>query len=285
MNSPLLPRLKNAGRARKIPGAGAVLAPALFTPGCYNAGGAVMNESPNDRENLQKFERWSESPAGEFALCQRRALAEQLIAGWSRRGRSILEVGCGSGYFLEAFWEAGLDISGLDSSPEHLNMARQRLGGHVDLVLGQPEHLPFDKEEFDYVAVLSPLGFSADPDLVLREAFQVAKRGVLIGFYNKHSLHRLSCFYHPENCSFHALHWQSCVRMLALAKRSSGGLRGSLRSTLLGPPGTWEKGGLWRKINSSILPTPFGAYVALRVDLAPGRCVTPLCLSTPVTAG
>lgn len=243
-----------------------------------------MTEMPDDHDNLLKFESWAVSPAGEFALSQRRALVEQLIAGWSRRGRSLLEVGCGSGYFLEAFWEAGLDITGLDSSPECLDRARQRLGGHVDLVLGQPDHLPFDQEEFDYVAVLSPLGFAADPDRVLREAFQVAKHGVLVGFYNKHSLHRLSCFYNRAACSFHALHWQSCLHMLALVKRSSCGLRGSLRSTLLGPPGTWDKGGLWKKINSSILPTPFGAYVALRVDLTPGRCLTPLCLSTPITA-
>lgn len=99
------------------------------------------------------------------------------------RGRSILEVGCGSGYFLEAFWEAGLDIYGLDPSPEHLALARQlRLGGKVDLALGQPDHLPFGKEDFDYVAVLNPLGFAADPEAILHEAFQVAKHGVLIRF-------------------------------------------------------------------------------------------------------
>lgn len=237
-----------------------------------------MNSSPDDHENLLKFETWAASKAGDFALCRKRALVEQLIAGWSRRGRSILEVGCGSGYFLEAFWEAGLDIYGLDPSQEHLALARQRLGGKVDLALGQPDHLPFGKEEFDYVAVLNPLGFSADPEIILHEAFQVAKHGVLIGFFNKHSLHRLSCFYNRGSCSFHALHWHSCLRVLALVKRISGGLRGSLRATLFGPPHTWDRGGLWKKINAPVLPIPFGAYVALRVDLSPGHPVTPLYL-------
>ena len=245
-----------------------------------------MFNSPDDHEDYREFERWVKTDAGEFAVEQKRALVEQLIAGWTRRGHNILEVGCGVGYLLEAFWEAGLDISGLDASQLHLDKARERLGNRVDLVLGEPEHLPFDDEEFDYVAVLNPLGFTADPEPILREAFQVARKGVVFGFFNKYSMHRLSCFYNRKNCSFHALYWHSCVRMLSLVKQISGGLRGSIRSTLFGPPGSWgSEKRVWRKVNGAILPTPFGAYVALRVDLTRRPGVRPLYLTTRAPVG
>ena len=74
--------------------------------------------------------------------------------------------------------------------------------------------------------------------------------------------------------------------MLSLVKKISGGLRGSIRSTLFGPPGTWgNEKKLWRKINGAILPTPFGAYVALRVDLARRPGVKPLYLTTRAPVG
>lgn len=70
--------------------------------------------------------------------------------------------------------------------------------------------------------------------------------------------------------------------MLSLVKRISGGLRGSLRATL-GPPHTWDRGGLWKKINAPILPIPFGAYVALRVGSTPGHRAAPLYLPSNPT--
>lgn len=244
-----------------------------------------MFSSPDNHENYRDFESWVKSGAGEFAVEQKRALVEQLIAGWPRRGRNILEVGCGVGYLLETFWEAGLDISGLDAVQEHLDKARQSLGDRADLMLGQPDHLPFDQEEFDYVAVLNPLSFAAEPEPILREAFRVARKGVIFGFFNKYSLHRLSCACRRETCPFHVLQWYSCVRMLGLVRRISGGLRGSIRSTLFGPPATWDKDGLWKRINGGILPTPFGAYVALRVDLERRPGVKPLYLTARASVG
>ena len=244
-----------------------------------------MFNSPDNHEDYRNFESWVKSGAGEFAVEQKRALVEQLIAGWPRRGRNILEVGCGVGYLLETFWEAGLDISGLDAVQEHLDKARQSLGDRADLMLGQPDHLPFDQEEFDYVAVLNPLSFATEPEPILREAFRVARKGVIFGFFNKYSLHRISCACRREACPFQVLQWYSCVRMLTLVRRISGGLRGSIRSTLFGPPATWNKGCVWKKINGAVLPVPFGAYMALRVDLERRPGVKPLYLPARAPLG
>ena len=242
-----------------------------------------MFSLPTDQDYAEAYENWINSPAGAFVLGQTRNLAGQLIAGWPRRGHSLLEIGCGHGFLLESFWEAGLDVTGLDNNPERLEQARIRLGGRADLQLGPLDHIPFDKDAFDYVAVLNPLSYTEKPAAILNEAFGVARKGVIFGFFNKHSLYRFYCLINSCSCNFRVMHWHSCLSMLALVKRATGGLHGSMRSTLFGPPGSWSKNGFWKGPNKTISPVPLGAYVAVRVDLDPALGVTPLYLSTRAT--
>jgi ubiquinone/menaquinone biosynthesis C-methylase UbiE len=65
-------------------------------------------------------------------------------------GNRILEVGCGTGRVLTAFLEAGYEIDGLDTSPEMLHIARQKLGaylrsGRLRLHYGALDEVPFDQ--------------------------------------------------------------------------------------------------------------------------------------------
>jgi SAM-dependent methyltransferase len=53
------------------------------------------------------YERWFETPAGRFALEQERRLLEGVVAGWPRRCKTLLEVGCGTGIFLELLYHTG----------------------------------------------------------------------------------------------------------------------------------------------------------------------------------
>ena len=51
-----------------------------------------------------------------------------------RRPQSVLEPGCGSGRMLDAFARRGVQVVGLDVSPQMLEVARRRLGDRADLV-------------------------------------------------------------------------------------------------------------------------------------------------------
>jgi SAM-dependent methyltransferase len=50
------------------------------------------------------------------------------------RPASVLEPGCGSGRMLEAFADRGIDVAGIDRSPEMLELARRRLTGRGTVV-------------------------------------------------------------------------------------------------------------------------------------------------------
>jgi len=100
----------------------------------------------------------------------------------------VLEVGCGSGLFLEWFRSQGHMVAGIEPSSPSLEFARRRLGPKVPLIQGFAENLPYEDNEFDTVALITSLEFVDDPYLSLKEAFRVARGNVLLGVLNKYSM-------------------------------------------------------------------------------------------------
>ncbi|HVF59749.1 MAG TPA: class I SAM-dependent methyltransferase [Thermoanaerobaculia bacterium] len=65
----------------------------------------------------------------------------------------LLDIGCGTGVFLEAAIAAGIDGYGVDASPEMIDVARQRVGGHRVRVQRMQEIS--DEDSYDVVCSLS----------------------------------------------------------------------------------------------------------------------------------
>jgi SAM-dependent methyltransferase len=51
-----------------------------------------------------------------------------------RTPQSVVEPGCGSGRMLDAFARRGVEVVGLDLSPEMVELARARLGEHAEVI-------------------------------------------------------------------------------------------------------------------------------------------------------
>ncbi len=67
------------------------------------------------------------------------------------RGMRVLDVGCGTGLQLQRYAAAGCDVAGVDLSPAMLKRARERLGEHAVLLLGDARRLPYTDASFDLV--------------------------------------------------------------------------------------------------------------------------------------
>jgi len=183
------------------------------------------------------------------------------------------------GRFLEMFWEAGFDVTGLDSAPFMLKKARERLGPHASFNLGKAEHLPFDDKEFDFVALLTVLEFCSEPARALLEAVRVARKGIIVSFLNRYS------FYYLEEVkakakakagSLSQAHWFTCREMRRLLSSCVGLKPFQGRSVLPGPKWSWRNAPPWRWINGIVYPLGLGAYCAMRVDLVGEKAMTPL---------
>ncbi len=221
-------------------------------------------------ENADEYDRWFTTPEGRFALEQERMLIQHLVSGWPRRRQSLLEIGCGTGIFLDMFWEYGFDIYGIDSSPDMLKKAREKLGGRADLHLGSAESLPFDDNEFDFAAMITLLEFCRDQGQVLAEAGRVARKGLLICFLNKNSLyhisHKLLRLWRKDKLLVRA-RWHSYREVRSLVQENLGNKNTYARSVLLGTRILWRDKHIARALNRMLWPPVVGAFTGMRVDL------------------
>lgn len=87
-------------------------------------------------------------------------------------GTRVLDVGCGSGEFLQLLTDLGANAVGVDPAPRMVELARAS-GGEV-LEAGF-EALPFPDDDFDVATAVNALQFADDPSAALREVARVVR--------------------------------------------------------------------------------------------------------------
>ena len=94
-----------------------------------------------------------------------------------KKGMKMLEVGCGRGEFLENFHKLGLNVFGLDISPEAKSFKEEF---NIKICDVENERLPFDDNTFDIVYSKSFIEHLYYPERYLREAHRVLKPNGLL---------------------------------------------------------------------------------------------------------
>ena len=203
-----------------------------------------------------------------------------MMSRWPRRGRSLLDVGCGTGILSEFLWQGGFDLSCLDQSQAMLDYAQARLGKRADAYLGLAEQLPFDDRSFDYVTLLGVLEELDDPFPAIQEAFRVAARGVAFGFLNACSLARLEQSLGLKDRPSLACkpRWLGLPTLCGILRLAWAEGKPRFGTVVLGPSRTWQNSRLCALINSLRLPLPLGACALLCVTREQGLPLTGLPL-------
>jgi SAM-dependent methyltransferase len=126
-------------------------------------------------DRAEQIWNW-DSPAGrERARRRARLYVEHARLG---PGRLALEVGCGTGLFLDQVARSGATVRALDLSTHLLARARSRVAARANVALqcGNAEQMPYADGTFDAVYGSSVL-HHLDLDRALAEAFRVLRRG------------------------------------------------------------------------------------------------------------
>jgi len=100
--------------------------------------------------------------------------------------QNVVDVGCGTGEWLEHFRETGARVAGLDACEAMLQQARSRTGLSGRLVLGDAHLLPFRDSWADLIICSMSLGYFENPHSIFREFARVTRRG---GFLVVSDLH------------------------------------------------------------------------------------------------
>jgi ubiquinone/menaquinone biosynthesis C-methylase UbiE len=68
-----------------------------------------------------------------------------------KEGMSILDVGCGTGSYLDFYKRYKCNLYGIDTSPAMMELAQQRLGDAAELYLGSATEMPYPDQTFNLV--------------------------------------------------------------------------------------------------------------------------------------
>jgi ubiquinone/menaquinone biosynthesis C-methylase UbiE len=88
----------------------------------------------------------------------------------------ILEVGCGTGHWLEVLTKRGHQVAGLDPSPAMLSVAKQRLPPDV-LFQGKAESIPWPDGSFERVFCINAFHHFSEREKFIAEAYRVLHSG------------------------------------------------------------------------------------------------------------
>ncbi len=216
---------------------------------------------------------------------QCRLMLEMLKA---RPGRSILDIGCGTGEALKFCHENGLEVTGLDPSPYVLDIASKNLGSVADLHRGQAEDLPFDDNSYNYAFLMTSLEFVDDSRKALEEAGRVARDKLFVGILNRYAFKRIEI-------GIKSFFTESIYKKARFY--SIWDVKKMLRSLLGDVPVQWQTmpvfpslAGKLGKIGANFgfaQKCPFGAFVGITATLVPRFRTRPLELeiSPKRTAG
>jgi len=103
-------------------------------------------------------------------------------------GDSLLDVGCGSGYFTRRFSRDGLLVTGVDPDAEMLRFAAEHSAAREPYLFGDARALPFPARCFDLCVSITALCFIQEQSRALAEMLRVTRRRFAIGLLNRKSL-------------------------------------------------------------------------------------------------
>ncbi|MDP1529234.1 MAG: class I SAM-dependent methyltransferase [Rhodoferax sp.] len=136
--------------------------------------------------NPADYDAWYNTPRGRWIGDTEYTLAARLLA--PQAGDSLLDVGCGTGWFARRAAADDLVVTGLDPNPDWLDYARAHSSPALSWVKGDARALPFADASFDHVLSIAALCFVDDERQAVAEGVRVARRRFAIGWLNRASL-------------------------------------------------------------------------------------------------
>ncbi|MFT3694662.1 MAG: class I SAM-dependent methyltransferase [Kofleriaceae bacterium] len=134
------------------------------------------NPWANDRNTLALYRRRCRGEAEEMTCA---AQAAEILGSLIRPSETLLDAGCGGGYYLHSFAKRGIEVDyhGLDYTAEMIDLAKAEMGAPDRYELGAIEEL---EREYDTVLCFNVLTNSPHYALPLERLLHAAKKRILI---------------------------------------------------------------------------------------------------------
>ncbi|MBN1547611.1 MAG: class I SAM-dependent methyltransferase [Syntrophaceae bacterium] len=132
-----------------------------------------------------EYDKWYETAEGrQYDMLEKRTLGR--LIGKVQTGVSLLEVGMGTGWWSLFFSELGYWVTGVDVSPNMVDVACLKNIPNACLEKADGHKLPFADRSFSVSAAVTSIEFTRDPEMVVREMVRCIKPGgrLFLGLLN-----------------------------------------------------------------------------------------------------
>ncbi len=117
--------------------------------------------------------------SGAFALVNKKVVASRFK---DLKGRRVLDLGCGYGWYSDYFRTIGADVTGCDGSQRMIELARASYKGCRFDCIDIEDKLPYENCSFDLVFCNQVLMDVENLQAVLQNAYLAAKEGAVFYF-------------------------------------------------------------------------------------------------------
>jgi SAM-dependent methyltransferase len=136
-----------------------------------------LEVTPVERSVGDGYAEWAATYDGQNPMIElEESVVVPLLERLAGPGRRALDAACGTGRHARLLDACGCATTGIDQSPEMLDVARRKVPNAVFQV-GDVEHLPFDDGAFDLAVVSLALCHLPDPTVAVAELARVLAVG------------------------------------------------------------------------------------------------------------
>ncbi len=237
-----------------------------------------------DFNAARAYDAWCRQPENHTAIDREMALMVDLLA--PMRGRTVLDIGCGTGIGLQTLLNTGLSVTGLDPSAYMLDITQHTIGNRADLHRGVAESLPFEDNSFHYACFIKTLEFVDDFEIALREACRVTKDRLFIGIMNRYAISSPATWPKTKIMPpyFENAHFFSLWEIKKVLRELLGDVPIAWQALWSFPPSSFKfkeklAGSAWLK------QVPFGMYIGIVATLCPRFKTRPLAMTCTAKHG
>ena len=208
------------------------------------------------------YDAWYRTPRGAWIGDTEFELMRQLLR--PEAGQSLLDVGCGTGYFTRRFAGLGnLSVVGLDPNRSWLDFAQLHRMGSEQYCIGTAEALPFPDRSFDLSISVTALCFMEDARLALQEILRVTRKRFAVGLLNRRSSLYLQKGRDGGSGAYRGARWHTAREIHALLDGLPVGNLKMRSSVFL------SGGGSIARTVERLVPhrLPLGAFIAIAGDV------------------
>ena len=144
----------------------------------------------------REYDNWYYTKKGKYiGGLEKRVLLKMVNLSALSHQLSVIDIGCGTGYFTEVLSGFSRSVIGVDTSMDMIKYAikktedrRQKSEVRIKYLVADAEKLPFKDGSFNVAVSIAAVNFFKNPARAVSEAIRISGEKIFIGVLNKWSL-------------------------------------------------------------------------------------------------